>query len=80
MDDNIFRIDADRESFINLIELKLFNEIFDSLYPDDQDESDAKKLKACIRVFVEHGIPLSTAIEIIKEMGDEMAKVDGGDK
>lgn len=76
--DNILRIDADKDALANMLEFELFNHIFSALY--SEDDPIFRKLKVCIRIFIEHGIPLKTSLDMLKEMGDELNKIDEEEK
>lgn len=77
-DDNILRIDADKDAIANMLELKVFACILSSLYPEN--DINIRKLKACLMIFIEHGIPLNTCIDILQEMGEKMNKIDEEEK
>ena len=77
-DDNILRIDADKDAIANMLELKVFNHMLTSLYPED--DPNIKKFKLCLRVLIEHGISLQTSLDMIKEIGEKMNKIDEEEK
>ena len=77
-DDNIFRIDADKDALTEMLKFKVYTELLSSFCP--ADDLNFKKLKACLTIFMEHGIPLNTCIDILKEMGEKMSKIDEEEK
>ena len=77
-DDSILRIDADKDAIANMLELKVLSCILSSLYPEN--DINFRKLKACLMIFMEHGIPLQTSIDMLKEMGEKMNKIDEEEK
>ena len=77
-DDNMFRIDADKDALTEMLKFKVYTELLSSFCP--KDDPNLKKLKACLMIFMEHGIPLDTCIDILKEMGEKMSKIDEEEK
>ena len=39
-----------------------------------------RKFKACLMIFIEHGISLKTSLDMLKEMGEKMNKIDEEEK
>ena len=76
--DHMFRIDADKDALTEMLKFKIYTELLSSFCP--VDDSNFRKLKACIMIFMEHGIPLNTCIDILKEMGEKMSKIDEEEK
>ena len=77
-DNNILRIDADKDAIANMLEFKVLTCILSSLYPEN--DINFRKVKACLMIFMEHGIPLQTSIDILKEMGEKINKIDEEEK
>jgi hypothetical protein len=77
-DDNMFRIDADKDALTEMLKFKAYIELFSLFCPED--DSNFRKLKACLMIFMEHGIPLNTGIDILKEMVEKMNKIDEEEK
>lgn len=77
-DDNIFRIDADKDALIEMLKFEIYTEMISSFC--SVDDLNFKKLKACLMIFMEHGIPLNTCIDILKEMGEKFSKIDKEEK
>ena len=77
-DDNIFRIDADKDALTDMLKFKVYTELLSSFC--SADDLNFRKLKACLLVFMEHGISLDTSIDILKEMGEKMNKIDEEEK
>ena len=77
-DDNMFRIDADKDALTEMLKFKVYTELLSSFCP--KDDLNLKKLKACLMIFMEHGIPLNTCIDILKEMREKMSKIDEEEK
>ena len=77
-DDNIFRIDADKDALTEMLKFKVYTELLSSFC--SADDSNFRKLKACLMIFMEHGIPLNTSIDIFKEMGEKLKKIDEEEK
>lgn len=78
-DDNIFRIDADKDALTDMLKFKVYTELLSSFCSED-DLKNFRKLKVCLLVFMEHGISLDTSIDILKEMGEKMSKIDEEEK
>ena len=77
-DDNMFRIDADKDALTEMLKFKVYTELLSSFCL--VDDVNFRKLKACLTIFMEHGIPLNTCIDILKEMGEKMSKIDEEEK
>ena len=77
-DDNMFRIDADKDALTEMLKFKVYTELLSSFCP--KDDPNLKKLKACLMIFMEHGIPLNTCIDILKELGEKFNKIDKEEK
>lgn len=77
-DDNIFRIDADKDALTEMLKFKVYTELLSSFC--SADDLNFRKLKACLLVFMEHGISLDTSIDILKEMGEKNNKIDEEEK
>lgn len=77
-DDNMLRIDADKDALTEMLKFKIYTELLSSF--GSTDDSNFKKLKACLMIFMEHGISLDTSIDILKEMGEKMSKIDEEEK
>ena len=77
-DDNIFRIDADIDALTEMLKFKIYTELLSSFCP--KDDPNLKKLKACLTIFMEYGIPLKTALDILKELGEKLNKIDEEEK
>lgn len=77
-DDNIFRIDADKDALMEMLKFKVYTELISSFC--SADDSNFRKIKACIMTFMEHGIPFNTCIDILKEMGEKISKIDEEEK
>ena len=77
-DDNMFRIDADKDALTEMLKFKIYTELLSSF--GSTDDLNFRKLKACLLIFMEHGIPLNTCIDILKEMGEKMSKIDEEEK
>lgn len=77
-DDNMFRIDADKDALTEMLKFKVYTELLSSFCSGD--DLNFRKLKACLMIFMEHGIPLNTCIDILKEMGEKMSKIDEEEK
>lgn len=77
-DDNMFRIDADKDALTEMLKFKVYTELLSSFCP--KDDPNLKKLKACLMIFMEHGIPLNTCIDILKELGEKFNKIDEEEK
>ena len=77
-DDNIFRIDADKDALTEMLKFKVYTELLSSFC--SADDLNFRKLKAFLLVFMEHGISLDTSIDILKEMGEKMSKIDEEEK
>lgn len=78
-DDNMFRIDADKDALTEMLKFKVYTELLSSFCSED-DLKNFRKLKVCLLVFMEHGISLDTSIDILKEMGEKMSKIDEEEK
>lgn len=77
-EDNIFRIDADKDALTDMLKFKVYTELLSSFC--SADDLNFRKLKACLLVFMEHGISLDTSIDILKEMGEKINKIDEEEK
>lgn len=77
-DDNILRIDADKDSLTDMLKFKVYTDLLSLFCP--VDDSNFRKLKACLMIFMEHGIPLNTCIDILKELGEKFSKIDEEEK
>ena len=77
-DDNIFRIDVDKDLLTEMLKFKLYSDMLSSFCP--KDDPNLKKLKACLTIFMEYGIPLKTALDILKELGEKLNKIDEEEK
>ena len=77
-DDNMLRIDADKDALTEMLKFKVYTELLSSFC--SVDDSNFRKMKACLITFMEHGIPLNTCIDILKEMGEKMSKIDEEEK
>lgn len=77
-DDNIFRIDADKDALTEMLKFKVYTELLSSFC--SVDDLNFRKLKACLMIFMEHGIPLNTCIDILKELGEKFSKIDEEEK
>lgn len=77
-DDSILRIDADKDALTDMLKFKVYTELLSSFC--SVDDSNFRKLKACLMIFMEHGIPLNTCIDILKEMGEKFSKIDEEEK
>ena len=77
-DDNILRIDADKDALTDMLKFKVYTDLLSSFCP--VDDSNFRKLKACLMIFMEHGIPLKTCIDILKELGEKFNKIDEEEK
>ena len=77
-EDNIFRIDADKDALTDMLKFKVYTELLSSFC--SADDLNFRKLKAFLLVFMEHGISLDTSIDILKEMGEKMNKIDEEEK
>lgn len=77
-DDNILRIDANKDMLTEMLKFKLYSDMLSSFCPED--DLNLKKIKVCLRTLIEHGIPLETALDMLKEMGEEMNKIDEEEK
>lgn len=77
-DDNMFRIDADKDALTEMLKFKVYTELLSSFC--SADDSNFRKLKAFLMTFMEHGIPLNTCIDILKEIGEKMSKIDEEEK
>lgn len=77
-DDNILRIDADKDALTDMLKFKVYTELLSSFC--SADDLNFRKLKACLLVFMEHGISLDTSIDILKEMGEKINKIDEEEK
>lgn len=77
-DNNIFRIDADKDALTDMLKFKVYTELLSSFC--SADDLNFRKLKACLLVFMEHGISLDTSIDILKEMGEKINKIDEEEK
>ena len=77
-DDNIFRIDADKDALNEMLKFKVYTELLSSFC--SVDDLNFRKLKACLMIFMEHGIPLNTCIDILKEFGEKLNKIDEEEK
>ena len=77
-DDNMFRIDADKDALTEMLKFKVYTELLSSFCP--VDDLNFRKLKACLMIFMEHGIPLNTCIDILKEFGETLNKIDEEEK
>lgn len=77
-DDSMFRIDIDKDILTEMLKFKLYSDMLSSFCP--KDDLNLKKLKACLTIFMEHGIPLKTALDMLKEMGEKMNKIDEEEK
>lgn len=77
-EDNIFRIDADKDALTDMLKFKVYTELLSSFC--SADDLNFRKLKAILLVFMEHGISLDTSIDILKEMGEKMNKIDEEEK
>lgn len=78
-DDNMFRIDADKDALTEMLKFKVYTELLSSFCSAD-DLKNFRKLKACLLVFMEHGISLDTSIDILKEIGEKFNKIDEEEK
>lgn len=77
-DDNMFRIDADKDALIEMLKFEVYTEMISAFC--SVDDLNFRKLKACLMIFMEHGIPLNTCIDIFKEMGEKLKKIDEEEK
>lgn len=77
-DDNMFRIDADKDALMDMLKFKIYTELLSSF--GSTDDLNFRKLKACLLIFMEHGIPINTCIDILKEMGEKFSKIDEEEK
>ena len=77
-DDNMFRIDADKDALTEMLKFKVYTELLSSFC--SVVASNFRKSRACLMIFMEHGIPLNTCIDILKEMGEKMSKIDEEEK
>ena len=77
-DDNIFRIDADKDALTDMLKFKVYTDLLSLFCP--VDDSNFRKIKACLMIFMEHGIPLNTCIDILKELGEKFSKIDEEEK
>ena len=77
-DDSILRIDADKDALTDMLKFKVYTELLSSFC--SVDDSNFRKLKACLMIFMEHRIPLNTCIDILKEMGEKISKIDEEEK
>ena len=77
-DDSMLRIDADKDALTEMLKFKVYTDLLSSFCP--VDDLNFRKLKACLMIFMEHGIPLDTCIDILKEMGEKMSKIDEEEK
>ena len=77
-DDNMFRIDIDKDALKEMLKFKVYTELLSSFC--SADDLNFRKLIACLLIFMEHGISLNTSIDILKEMGDKMNKIDEEEK
>lgn len=77
-DNNIFRIDADTDTLTEMLKFKVYTELLSSFC--SVDDLNFRKLKACLMIFIEHGIPLQTSLDMLKEMGEKMNKIDEEEK
>ena len=76
--DNILRIDVNKSMLTEMLKFKLYSDMLSSFCPED--DLNLKKIKVCLRTLIEHGIPLETALDMLKEMGEEMNKIDEEEK
>lgn len=80
-DDNIFRIDADKDALTEMLKYKVYTELLSSFCSVcSVDDSNFRKMKACLMIFMEHGIPLNTCIDILKEFGEKISKINEEEK
>ena len=80
-DDNIFRIDADKDALTEMLKYKVYTELVSSFCSVcSVDDSNFRKMKACLMIFMEHGIPLNTCIDILKEFGEKISKINEEEK
>ena len=80
-DDNIFRIDADEDALNEMLKYKVYTELLSSFCSVcSVDDSNFRKMKACLMIFMEHGIPLNTCIDILKEFGEKISKINEEEK
>ena len=80
-DDNIFRIDADKDALTEMLKFKVYTELLSSFCSVcSVDDSNFRKMKACLMIFMEHGIPLNTCIDILKEFGEKISKINEEEK
>ena len=77
-DDSILRIDADKDALTDMLKFKVYTDLLSSFCP--VDDLNFRKLKACLMIFMEHGIPLNTCIDILKELGEKFSKIDEEEK
>lgn len=76
--DNIFRIDVDKGMLTEMLKFKLYSDMLSSFCPED--DLNLKKIKVCLKVLIGHGISLEAALDMLKEMGEEMNKIDEEEK
>ena len=77
-DDSMLRIDADKDALTEMLKFKVYTELLSSFC--SVDDLNFRKLKACLMIFMEHGIPLQTSLDMLKEMGEKMNKIDEEEK
>ena len=77
-DDSMLRIDADKDALTDMLKFKVYTDLLSLFCP--VDDSNFRKIKACLMIFMEHGIPLNTCIDILKELGEKFSKIDEEEK
>ena len=77
-DDNILRINVNKDMLTEMLKFKLYSDMLSSFCPED--DLNLKKIKVCLRTLIEYGIPLKTALDMLKKMGEEMNKIDEEEK
>ena len=77
-DDSMLRIDADKDALTDMLKFKVYTDLLSLFCP--VDDSNFRKIKACLMIFMEHGIPLNTCIDILKEFGEKLNKIDEEEK
>lgn len=80
-DDSMLRIDADKDALTEMLKYKVYTELLSSFCSVcSVDDSNFRKMKACLMIFMEHGIPLNTCIDILKEFGEKISKINEEEK
>ena len=77
-DDSMLRIDADKDALTDMLKFKVYTDLLSLFCP--VDDSNFRKIKACLMIFMENGIPLNTCIDILKELGEKFSKIDEEEK